>query len=71
MFIFSKNGENIVNSDNAKNFYVLESNGTYGTYIVSVDGVYLGEYSIKDDAVKEMHEIIRQIEAGMTSYQLR
>lgn len=68
MFIFSKNGENIVNSDNSKNFYVMESSGTYN---VSIDGVYLGGYSIKEDAVKELHEIIRQIEAGMTSYQLR
>lgn len=68
MFIFSKNGENVVNSDNSKNLYVMESSGTYN---VCIDGVYLAGYSIKDDAVKELHEIIKQIEAGMTSYQLR
>lgn len=68
MFIFSKDGEKVLNSDNAKLFYIAESIGTYN---VAVDGVYIEGYSIKEDAVKEMHEIIRQIETGATSYQVR
>lgn len=67
MFIFSKDGETVANSDNIKGFEIQYGSG----YNIMADSVYLGSYSILDDAKKELHEIIRQIEAGMTSYQLR
>lgn len=67
MFIFSRDGETVVNSDNIKYFYI-EGN-TY--FNIMADDIVVERYNIRDDAKKELHEIIRQIEAGMTSYQLR
>lgn len=68
MYIFSKDGETVVNSDNVKCYDI-----TYGVpnYDIVADDNFLGSYSIKEDAIKQLHEIIRQIESGMTSYQLR
>ena len=68
MFVFSKSGGKTVNSDNVKKFFVEYWDGEYR---VEADSIILGKYTIEDDAKKELHEIIRQIESGMTSYQLR
>ncbi len=67
MFIFSKDGETLVNSDNISCFEI-----EYGyDYNILADGALLGSYQIKDDAIRELNSIFRQLESGATSYQLR
>lgn len=71
MYIFSKDGDTFVNSDNVKCFEVTNS-GIGISYDIMADEVFLGDYGVKSDAVKALNDIFRLLENGMaTSYQLK
>lgn len=68
MFIFSHDGERIINSNRVTGFIIREG---LEEYYIEADDYVIASYTIKEDAKKTLEDIIRQIEAGATRYDVR
>lgn len=67
MFIYSQDNMCFVNSKNISGFSVLEVCDMYEIY---ADDYKLGEYLNQNDAMINLQNIFKQIDAGSTSYQV-
>lgn len=64
MYVWDQEQRAFYNSENVFKFFVGESGTLYA------DSDPIGEYTTRDDAIKELNSLFRQLETGSTSYQV-
>lgn len=64
MYVWDQEKRAFYNSKNVFKFFAGESGTLYA------DSDPIGEYTTREDAIKELNSLFRQLEAGATSYQV-